>query len=501
MIECPRPFWPACVRLFGGALLVLLTPGLLAAQQAASDSPAPATSGSPSLAAPMNPALFEGLWQPGDQQGAAIPDYRSPECPGCPNRNWGRAVAATIGVNAIFTLTNLAFRPDERYEFQVTPRTWWDNLKYGFIFDDNNFRINQFGHPYQGGLYFSTGRSNGLNYWESSVLVALGSFTWECCGETNRASMNDYFSTTMGGMVMGEIQHRLATLVLDTTATEGRIAREVAAAVIDPVGGFFRIIHGEWGKVRENRPDRRPDVISMSLQTGALWRGAGGTLDEAAAFPYVELDFGYGDLVRTPFRKPFDAFQSSFVVGGGKGVSELVVLGRVYGKSLSQSQAGAASFLITQGFAYLTNPAYDLGGQSIDVGIGTVKTLGRRTSLSVLAVGQFVPLAAISAEYVDINERTYDFGPAVGASFIAALRWYGDPVLRLFYHSSFINSVNGSDATHYVDMLQARAQFPIGRTFAAGGSFTVFTRNSKYPAAPAAFTRYPESRVFLSYRF
>ena len=189
------------------------------------------------------------------------------------------------------------------------------------------------------------------------------------------------------------------------------------------------------------------------------------------------------------------------MVGGGKGVSELVVLGRVYGKSLSQSPAGAASFLITQGFAYLTNPAYDLGGQSMDVGIGTVKTLGRRTSLSFLAVGQFVPLAAISAEYVDINERTYDFGPAIGASFIAALRWYGDPVLRLFYHSSFINSVNGSDATHYVDMLQARAQFPIGRTFAAGGSFTVFTRNSEYPAAPSAFTRYPESRVFLSYRF
>jgi hypothetical protein len=182
-------------------------------------------------------------------------------------------------------------------------------------------------------------------------------------------------------------------------------------------------------------------------------------------------------------------------------VSELVVLGRVYGKALAQSPAGAASFLITQGFAYLTNPAYDLGGQSVDVGIGAVKALGRRTSLSVLAVGQVVPLAAISAEYVDINDRTYDFGPAIGASVVAALRWKGDPVLRLFYHSSFINSVNGSDATHYVDMLQARGEFPIGKTFGAGGSFTLFTRTSKYPAAPDSYTKYPESRVFLSYRF
>jgi hypothetical protein len=333
------------------------------------------------------------------------------------------------------------------------------------------------------------------------VLVALGSFTWECCGETNRGSINDFYSTTMGGMVIGEIQYRLAALVLDNSATENRTAREVAGMVIDPVGGFFRIIHGDWGRVYENRPDRRPDVLSMSLHAGALWRGAAGTLEQASAFPYVELDFGYGDLVRTPSRKPFDAFQSRFVLGGGKGVSELVVLGRVYGKPLSESPSSATSFLITQGFAYLTNPAYDLGGQSVDVGIGTVKALGRQTSLSFMALAQFVPLAAISAEYVDVNERTYDFGPAVGGSIVAALRWKGDSVLRLFYHSSFIKSVNGSDATHYVDMLQARGEIPIGKTFGAGGSFTLFTRNSKYPTAPDSYTRYPESRVYMSYRF
>jgi hypothetical protein len=493
MPVCNRSVGRACVRFIAGVLLVLLVPGAAAAQQAASEPP-PALTG-------LNPAMFEHLWPQSAQEAAANSGSQSPDCPGCPRRNWGRAVLATLGTNVIFTLTNLAFRPDARYEFKVTPRTWWDNLKYGFVFDDNNFKINQFGHPYQGGLYFSAGRSNGLNYWESSVLVALGSFTWECCGETNRASMNDFYSTTMGGMVIGEIQHRLAALVLDNTATDGRNAREVAAMLIDPVGGFFRVIHGQWRKVGENPPDRRPDVLRLNLHTGALWRGAGGTLDQARAFPYVELDFDYGDLIRTPGRNPFDAFQSRFVVGGGKGVSELIVMGRVYGKALSQSSSAATSFLITQGFAYLTNPAYDLGGQSVDVGIGTVKTLGRQTSLSVVALGQFVPLAAISAEHVDVNERTYDFGPAIGASVVAALRWKGDPVLRLFYHSSFVKSVNGSDATHYVDILQARGEFPIGKTFGAGGSFSLFTRNSKYLTAPHSYTRYPESRVFLSYRF
>jgi hypothetical protein len=27
MTKCTRPFWPACIRIIGGALLVLLTPG------------------------------------------------------------------------------------------------------------------------------------------------------------------------------------------------------------------------------------------------------------------------------------------------------------------------------------------------------------------------------------------------------------------------------------------------------------------------------------------
>jgi hypothetical protein len=410
-------------------------------------------------------------------------------------------VLGTIGTNVVFTLVNLASRPEDRHEFQVTPGTWWDNLKSGYVFDDNQFAVNQFGHPYQGSLYFNAGRSNGLNYWESSVMAAMGSFTWECCGETNEGSINDFFSTTMGGMVIGEVFHRLAGLVRDNSATHRRGTREIVGMAIDPVGGAMRLANGDWGKVQENPADLRPDVLSVSAQTGAMWRGAGGTLEEAKAYSYVEVDFSYGDPVKTPWRRPFDSFQSRFVLGGGKGISEFVVIGRLYGKALGNAPTPSSRFIINQGFAYLTNPAYDLGGQSVGVGFASVKALGRETNLYVSALGQIVPLASVSAEDVGVNARTYDYGPALGANLMASLRWKGDAVLRFYYQSSFIKTVNGSDSTHDVHMLQLRAALPIGKRLSVGGSYTRFQQNTNYANRPDSSTTYPESRVFMGVRF
>jgi hypothetical protein len=430
-----------------------------------------------------------------------IPDYRSPECPGCPRLSWGRALLGTTAVNVAFNLVNLTFRPDARDEFQVTPKTWWENLKYGYIFDDNQFQVNQFGHPYQGGMYFNAGRANGLNYWESAMMSAMGSFTWECCGETNRGSINDFFSTTLGGMVLGEVFHRMAGLVRDNTATSGRTKKELLGLVIDPIGGTVRAVNGDWGKVQPNPPDQRPGFLGVSAQAGAIWRGAAGTLQEAKAYPYVELDFAYGDMIKSAWKKPFDAFQAQFVLGGGKGFSEFNVVGRLWGKPLRDTPTSATRFNINQGYLFISNPAYDLGGQSVGTAVAYWKSLGSRSSMLFSVAGSFLPLAAISAEHVDVNERTYDYGPAVGASMLLAIRHREEHVLRLFYNSSYINAVNGSDASHTIQMFQTRFSWPLTARLSAGGSYSLFIRNSYYQVEADTYTTYPESRVFVGVRF
>ena len=103
-------------------------------------------------------------------------------------------------------------------------------MEQGWVWDLDDFVVNQFGHPYQGSNYFTTGRANGLSFRESAAVTAFGSATWEYYGETNSPSLNDLINTTLGGIALGEMFHRTAWLIRDPRATgRGRLWREVGA--------------------------------------------------------------------------------------------------------------------------------------------------------------------------------------------------------------------------------------------------------------------------------
>ena len=101
-------------------------------------------------------------------------------CTGCPKRRPVVATLQVLGINVLYNVMNRVIKaPEEKHYFRVSFGSWWDNLQYGFEWDDNAFAVNQIGHPYQGANYFTAGRSNGLSFWESAPLAALGSATWE----------------------------------------------------------------------------------------------------------------------------------------------------------------------------------------------------------------------------------------------------------------------------------------------------------------------------------
>ena len=126
-------------------------------------------------------------------------------------------------------------------------------MKHGFEWDNNPFGVNQFGHPYQGSNYFTAGRANGLSFWESTAVAAFGSAAWEFYFENNRVSLDDSINTTLGGIELGEVLHRTAWLVRNTTTTgKRRMTQEIVATVIDPLTGATRFITGDASRVVEN---------------------------------------------------------------------------------------------------------------------------------------------------------------------------------------------------------------------------------------------------------
>ena len=175
-------------------------------------------------------------------------------------------------VNVLYGLGNLA---RGQVTARVTPKTWWDNMEQGWVWDLDDFTVNQFGHPYQGSNYFNTGRANGLNFYESAALTAFGSSTWEYFGETNHASLNDFINTTLGGIALGEAFHRAAWLIRDTRATgSGRLWREIGATVLDPLTGYNRFRSGDAKLVTDKPPEMVPSALGAVSSLGVLWRGS-----------------------------------------------------------------------------------------------------------------------------------------------------------------------------------------------------------------------------------
>jgi hypothetical protein len=101
---------------------------------------------------------------------------------------------------------------------QISPRSWAANLRTGFTYDDNQFRTNQFIHPFNGSQYFNAGRSNGNSFWPSYSLALINAFGWELAGETHPdVVQRHHFPPGSGGAAVGEAQFRMSSLVFDNT--------------------------------------------------------------------------------------------------------------------------------------------------------------------------------------------------------------------------------------------------------------------------------------------
>jgi hypothetical protein len=103
---------------------------------------------------------------------------------------------------------------------------------------NDDFIVNQIGHPTQAALYYTAGRVNRFGYYESALFSALGSFTFESIGESNHASINDFITTTVTSLSGGEIFYRLYL-----EACAAGIPAPIAF-FINPIAGLHRLITG-----------------------------------------------------------------------------------------------------------------------------------------------------------------------------------------------------------------------------------------------------------------
>jgi hypothetical protein len=435
-------------------------------------------------------------------------------------RSWGWATAEMLAINFGASMINEYVR-DANFN-QISPRSFWQNLKEGFTYDDNEFKTNQLIHPWNGAAYFNAARANGRGFWGSSAMALVGAFVWECCGETHPMSFNDMISTGIGGIARGEAMYRISSLILDDTRRgKGRFGQEAAALLVDPVRGFNRVVSGDASEVKGNPThpyDWRPP-FQLHVLAGPRIMGEGESISENTnTYGFLEVALSYGDPWDPENRRPYDRFdvvsQSNF--GDKTRLGRLLIRGDLVSKPVGRNH----SLALQQDFDYIDNEAYEYGGQSLGPALLSRFGTSRGFTLYSRLQAYAILLGAVNSDYSVLADvanqeriREYDYGPGVGASVELFLQRRHRAIASARYRFSYITVSNGSiyngeiagaklglDADHDIHQVQLKLEVPVTRSLAVGADGSVFFRRSRYDVAESDFTGLPPGRRTITQR-
>ena len=315
---------------------------------------------------------------------------------------------------------------------QTTLRSTRHNFTDGMVWDNDLFATNMFAHPYHGNLYFNAARTNGLTFWESAPYALGGSLMWEFFGETEPPAINDVIATSMGGMAIGEMTHRLSlTFLDDRTHGFSRFLREAAATILNPIQGLHRIISGDAWRVRRDHyryHDYEKSPIDVSATLGWRYLADDGSLFRGIHAPYINFTLMHGTPVdgerhTTPYE--FFDIEANIAFGGGQPIiNSLQILGRLWSMPILDKKDMAGEFGIYQHYNYYDAKPIEDGSQltpyriseAAGFGPGFIFSLPRIGAISKLEQRVFVSgilLGGTKSDYFNVIDRDYNMGSGV----------------------------------------------------------------------------------------
>jgi Domain of unknown function (DUF3943) len=391
---------------------------------------------------------------------------------------------------------------------KINPESWAANLENPWQWDNNAFLNNQFSHPYHGSLYFNAARANGYNFWQSAPWAFGGSLMWELFGESWAPSPNDFWNTSLGGITLGEALWRVSSLVLDNRATGGeRVAREVGAAVINPVRGFNRLVDGHSWRVSENPEGFRPSRVFALLDLG--YGNTAGTTREGLESKrnqgFLAVELAYGDQVSDLDGMPFSAFDLRLGLlskqeEGSRRFAQLQARGNLISKQLSRSDSmehQLASFIT---YDYFSAPSLEFGGQGFALGpvsrFGSLE--GFRLETELLATP--MPIAATRSDYFLSEEgRDYDYGVGMGGRAEVRASWTDRTLLRATGRYLWEPVLSGFNGNHQQLALELEGRFFVFGQLGLGAAATWYRRESQYDAFEDVTQTGRQFRIFASF--
>lgn len=378
------------------------------------------------------------------------------------------------------------------------------NLKpSSWEWDDNNFKTNQFAHPYHGNLYYSAFRTNGYSFWQSAPAAFAGSFLWEIAGETHFPAPNDFINTSFGGIALGEMTYRIANRIVHNDATGvKRQFQEVVALVVNPVNGLNRILNGEWGRVHG---DRDSTALVAYLNIGMRHFDIR-TLQQYTKGHnelYFRLRLLYGDRFKES-RVPFESFYAQVEAGAGDSayLNTVQVIGALKTWKLKEDRRQLHLYSVTMNYDFIKNNAFEYGGQSFTFRLLSDWNRSGKTKIYTEIGSGVVVLGAVPDKYLYYGEgRNYDYGPGISLTTAVFLNVHDRFEAEFNYKGSRFKTVNGNNSSFILNTLSADVRVMVVKELTLAAGVGQYTLNGFYKGFRNVAEIYPFARLSAGYKF
>ncbi|MDB4927230.1 MAG: hypothetical protein JWR23_3286 [Mucilaginibacter sp.] len=386
----------------------------------------------------------------------------------------------------------------------ISFKTVGNNLKpASWTWDDDNFQTNQFGHPFHGSQFYNSFRSNGYSLWQSAPAVFVGSYVWESTAENQPPAINDFINTSFGGIVLGEMTHRLSNKLINSNRSGlRRQASEVLGFLINPVNGLNRILDGKWGKVTHQQ-NKDSSKISVDFDIGFRRFNANNT-------NFIKNgDFGWFGHIKILYGTPYKDYDTPFSniainVEVGKDDSSKVNIVSVYGSlagwEIESTEKLQHLAILSANYDFIHNAAFFYGGQSVKINLLSEYDITEKIKVNTIFGAGPILLAAIPDPYLYLSHgRNYDYGPGFSVNGSGQITIANRFFYSINYRGGWMVTINGHPSHYFLHTLSSEINIKASKEFSLSAESGYFNLHGSYQKYADVGRNYPYFKISTRY--
>lgn len=403
-------------------------------------------------------------------------------------RPWAAAIG-NMGVNIIINRYDADIR--NIHWAKVTPANWKANLKAGFQRDYDHFTTNWLGHPTHGSFFYNAARSNGYNYWQSIPFTVGGSLVWEYFGETYNASEIDLFTTSFGGIYVGEMTHRFSEAI--RYKVKNKFLKYTFMSILNPVSqlnGLFFKDNPYFYRDTFHAPIRTQLSFGGSYPFGQIGQNPFG------ARGYLGYSVIYGELFNENRKryKPFDFFVfKTWANYSIKGKDSVFFNISSHAPLLVKHLSKNSVISLSQHYDNLASDVYKIGSLAITGDYSFRHYWNAQNRLAASVKVGIIPFGSSKSDIVKYiyqsedpefqRDYVYGKGFTAGIDIMVRTQKYGNFVLNVDRWIIFTH--RDTKGIEDVRMLIVDYNYPIWRKFNVGLQVNYYKRLARYDNYPS----------------